>query len=338
MAVIALISAKGSPGVTTTSLAMTLAWPRPVMLVEADPSGGDILAGYLRGQLAMDRGLVQVAVAARQHRIVDDFNAQLLDIAKPKSPVSRVLLSGLADPAQAATVGPTWDLLATHFSRLGHPDSGTDVIVDCGRLATNHPPLHVLAIADSVILVVRATLRSASTAKAAVEATRYGLGEAGQNRLGLIVIDGGEYRSAEVAKALHVPVIATMPWRPSEAAALSDGIGRIAGSSALLRAAREVEPVVHQAIEARQASAPEAAHKHDSSAPPSSTSPFVPQAGAGAAAGAGAGRSGAAAPSTTAGPAGSVTSGSVTSGSVVSGSVTSGSATSGFGIHAGITR
>ena len=50
MAVIALASASGSPGVTTTALGLAMLWPRPVLLVEADPTGGSgLLAGYFRG-------------------------------------------------------------------------------------------------------------------------------------------------------------------------------------------------------------------------------------------------------------------------------------------------
>ncbi len=254
MAVIALISAKGSPGVTTTALAMTLSWPRPVLLVEADPAGGDILAGYVRGQMPMDRGLVQVAVSARHNRIAADFNSALVDLAKPKSPVSRVLLSGLADPAQAATVGPVWDRLAAHFALLGHPDSGTDVIIDCGRLSTTFAPLPLIAAADIVLIVVRATLRSASAAKSAVAAAQVGLGAVGRDRIGLLVIEGGEYRTGELTKALQVPLVTTIPWRPGEAAALSDGIGRIADSSALMRAARGVEGAIRARL-------PQAAHQ-----------------------------------------------------------------------------
>ncbi len=248
MAVIALISAKGSPGVSTTSLAMTLAWPRPVLLVEADPAGGDIMAGYVRGQVPMDRGLVQVALSARHNRLAADFPGQLLDLAKPKSAVSRVLLAGLADPAQAATVAPVWDRLAAHFAHLGHSDTGTDVIIDCGRLSTMFAPLPLIASADIVLLVVRATLRSAATAKPAIAAAHHGLGTAGKDRLALVVIEGGEYRAAELGKALRTPVLAAIPWRPSEAAALSDGVGRLAGSSALVRAVREMEPAIRTKV------------------------------------------------------------------------------------------
>ena len=57
MAVIALTSASGSPGVTTTAVALAFLWPRPVVLVEADPTGGSaILAGYFRGTREYDVG------------------------------------------------------------------------------------------------------------------------------------------------------------------------------------------------------------------------------------------------------------------------------------------
>ena len=50
MALIVLASAWGSPGVTTTALGLTFNWPRPVLLVEADPTGASgVFAGYFRG-------------------------------------------------------------------------------------------------------------------------------------------------------------------------------------------------------------------------------------------------------------------------------------------------
>ena len=61
MALIVLTSASGSPGVTTSAVGLALTWPRPALLVEADPTGGSsVLAGYLRGLTAQvarqDRG------------------------------------------------------------------------------------------------------------------------------------------------------------------------------------------------------------------------------------------------------------------------------------------
>ena len=50
MSLIVLVSPGGSPGVTTTGLALALAWPRKVVLAECDPAGGAVLAGLWRGQ------------------------------------------------------------------------------------------------------------------------------------------------------------------------------------------------------------------------------------------------------------------------------------------------
>lgn len=82
MALIGLTSARGAPGVTTTALGMALHWHRPVLLVEADASGGSaILAGYLRGTVAHDRGLRDVAVALSLGDPLDQaVNAALIEL------------------------------------------------------------------------------------------------------------------------------------------------------------------------------------------------------------------------------------------------------------------
>ena len=41
MALIAVAADKGAPGVTTASVALAAVWPRPVLLAECDPAGGD---------------------------------------------------------------------------------------------------------------------------------------------------------------------------------------------------------------------------------------------------------------------------------------------------------
>ena len=67
MAVIALASAAGSPGVTTSALGLALTWPRPVLLIEADPTGGSaMLAGFFRGTTAHTAGLIDLAWAHRE--------------------------------------------------------------------------------------------------------------------------------------------------------------------------------------------------------------------------------------------------------------------------------
>ena len=39
---IAVAADKGAPGVTTTAVTLAAVWPRPVLLAECDPAGGDI--------------------------------------------------------------------------------------------------------------------------------------------------------------------------------------------------------------------------------------------------------------------------------------------------------
>ena len=68
MTVIALTSAKGSPGVTTIALALAWAWPqvapdRRVLVVDADMAGGDLAPGYLRGAVSSADGVLGLAAA-----------------------------------------------------------------------------------------------------------------------------------------------------------------------------------------------------------------------------------------------------------------------------------
>ena len=65
MTVVALASVKGSPGVTTAATALAAAWPtgRQVLLVEADPFGGDLAPRY---GSTVTGGLASLFAAARR--------------------------------------------------------------------------------------------------------------------------------------------------------------------------------------------------------------------------------------------------------------------------------
>lgn len=257
MAIIAVASAKGSPGVTTTCLALVLTWPRSVLLVEADPAGGDVMAGYVRAELDGDRGLAYLAVAARRDALDVELDAQVIDLTPEKQttgtpPITRLLVPGVTDPVESAAVGPSWPRLADFFVGLGQRSpwlraadrpvrEPLDVIVDCGRLISTYPPLTVMASADLVLLAVRSSLRSASSTAPVVATLRRELAAVGgdPDRVGLVVIEGGEYRTSDLGRALGAPVVATVPWREKEAAALSDGIGKVVDNSPLMRSARK---------------------------------------------------------------------------------------------------
>ncbi len=69
MGVVTFLSAKGSPGVTTTALLAAALWPRPALLLEADPAGGDVAARVPAadgGLLDTSRGLLPLLTAARR--------------------------------------------------------------------------------------------------------------------------------------------------------------------------------------------------------------------------------------------------------------------------------
>ena len=69
MALVALASAKGSPGVTTAATVLAALWPRSVLLAECDPAGSDLVVRMTApggGALTAERGLVSLAAAGRK--------------------------------------------------------------------------------------------------------------------------------------------------------------------------------------------------------------------------------------------------------------------------------
>jgi hypothetical protein len=226
----ALVSAGGSPGVTTSALALTLSWPSQVILAECDPSGGDILAGLFAGHLPATKGIVSLALAAGQSP--DAATAalwhQLIELDDERS---RLLLAGVSDPRQGAGLAPAWPVLATALAGLS-----ADVIADCGRLDAVAPP-YVLNVAAAAVLVLRPSLRQVSRARARVEMLTQIMG--GTDRIALLLVGEGTHSPREIGKALGVGVAGTLPHDRKTAAVLSDGAGNRRGLSArpLIRAA-----------------------------------------------------------------------------------------------------
>jgi hypothetical protein len=251
MAVIALTSAKGSPGVTAAALTLTLTWPGEVVLAECDPAGGSILAGYLAGALPADRGVRELAVAAlRGEDLRQHWWGQLVDLHPPHR--RRLLLPGITDPAQSGTLRPVWDRLAEFFADLERTD-GYDVIIDCGRLATPNPPWPLLLRADVVLLTLRPTLPGMSAAVPTVRALRHQLAEqgAGIGSLALLLTGGGDQRGRTVATELATTVLAELPDDPRTARVLSHG-GTVRTDALLMRAAADAHGRMAALVTARR--------------------------------------------------------------------------------------
>lgn len=155
MALIALAADKGSPGVTTTAVALAAVWPRRSLLAEADPAGGDLVyrsAAAHGGQLNPNIGMLSIAATARRGLAAN----QLWDHVQPLSGGLEVLV-GLGNAEQATGLAGLWPTLGRAFSSLADsPDSPADVIADCGRVSGDTPVTELLPHADLVLLVSRA--------------------------------------------------------------------------------------------------------------------------------------------------------------------------------------
>lgn len=249
MAVIALAGGLGAPGVTTTAMALLMAWPLPeghkVLLAEADPDGGAVLPGALQGTLGSTYGLRNLALAARQGHLAEAFWRQLVDVTDAGSR-DRLVLPGLYDPAHASAMEPVWKPLGSLFA--GIEAHQHDVIVDLGRRGTVGPSAVLAQQADIVVVVARNTLRSLAQAQVRIAALREQLGTSPD--IGLLMVDEGPFSKEEVRKKLEVNVMAVLPWRPKEAAVLSDGAEqpRRFEASPLMRSARSAAVRVQEMV------------------------------------------------------------------------------------------
>lgn len=252
MSLIAVTAAKGAPGVTVTSLALTLGWTRSALLAECDPSGGSVLTGYLGGQLPADRGLAMLAVADYHGRLFDDFPGQLIYLNPDDDGPQRLLLPGVADPAQAATLPAMWDRLGAYLRQLEQSDPPIDVIADCGRIPALHAPLPLIRHADVTLLVVGRTLDSVAAAIPRVELLRREVEQHGAGVVRLVVRGRGEYSAKEIAQRLDVPVLAELPEDTKTATMLSTGSGSPRASATLLRAAHSAAQPLRALIDTRR--------------------------------------------------------------------------------------
>ena len=149
MALIVIAADKGAPGVTTTALALAAVWPRPVLLAECDPSGGDLVYRFPAAQgnsLDPRRGLLTLAVAARRGL----QPGQLWEHTQ-KMAGGLDVLTGVINAEQGAGLATLWGPLGGLFAGM----SGGDVIADCGRLGADGQPYDLLVRASAVLLVTR---------------------------------------------------------------------------------------------------------------------------------------------------------------------------------------
>jgi hypothetical protein len=240
MTILAMTSARGAPGVITTALVLTLAWPRPVLLVEADVSGSSsVKAGHLRGEFGHELSLVNLALAHRNGALtLDTLRGQLIALTDDRG---RLVLPGLATRAQAASLNLSfWDALATLL--CGVTRHGIDVLVDAGRLGMLNGPDPLLRAADLIAVISRTSLDDLVAVRA--NADQLPGTDTPFERRGLVLVGEGQpHHASEAAEATTLPVWATIAWDPMAADKINGrerihtSLARL-GTSRLVRSAR----------------------------------------------------------------------------------------------------
>lgn len=243
---IAGCSDKGSPGVTTTAMALASAWPTPMVVVEADPGGGDLairLRTRDRAALPESPTVLTVAAAARTSPSADLVSRYAHVFTKGVS-----VVPGQLSAEQGAGV-TDWVALGAALCASEVP-----VVVDLGRLHGASGLMAVAAAADVVVVVGRAASGSVIRLRERLNrlAPELSALRGSPPRLFPVLVSTARYGNADVADLEQIltgspsrPFVAGagfVAFDPGSVARLEAGEepeGRLARTS-LLRTAREV--------------------------------------------------------------------------------------------------
>ena len=144
MALVCVTSVRAAPGASTLAVLAAACWPRPVALIEADPSGGALAVRYRLGRTP---GLAGLAAAVRRDAPPDALwaHSQMLpgDLPVVVAPESGEVTSRILRDAAPA--------LAQWCRQL----DGIDVIVDCGRLGVQDVNWPLVQMSDETLIVTR---------------------------------------------------------------------------------------------------------------------------------------------------------------------------------------
>ncbi len=228
MATIVLASAKGSPGVTTTALALATQWPiltgHDSLLFDADEAGGDTAPGILRGAAPPEAGVLPLATAHK----TDPRTA--VTAASVRLDRGVRLIPGIPDANRIGALPISWDVLVSSLSPgaaddpagaspAGSAPPACDVIVDAGRVGASAAGRPWFVQADLILLVLAPTLP-------AVRATERLLASWPGTRTPLraVVVDQpSPYSPRQTAEALRLPLLGAVAYEPTRAAVFSVG-------------------------------------------------------------------------------------------------------------------
>jgi hypothetical protein len=202
VALISVMSAKGAPGATTTSMLLANLWPAPSILVDADPLGGDValrLPGE-HGPLDPGQGLMSLLPAARR-----GLEPQTVVAHAQTALGGQQVLAGLPGPEQAVAAAPLWPSLAQAFARV----PGTDVFADVGQVSSRSTHLAMVEASAALLCVYRPTAWSVIHTRRRLESLGDQVRDR-QTRVGIVcVATPGDSR--DVAAAVQT-ITAGLPW------------------------------------------------------------------------------------------------------------------------------
>ncbi|WP_194891970.1 hypothetical protein [Catenulispora pinisilvae] len=204
---IAVGSWRGSPGATTTALALAEAWPSEAkaFVAECDPRGGTLVTRFLMP------GPRRLAVVAGHARRGGDL--VLLDQHAAAVPSGARVLTGPEDGRQLRAALNALLVPAGVFEQAAN-DPGTALIADVGRIESDVPETKsLLLLADALVLVARpGPEQILSLAGAGEQARRL------HPDTGLLLVGPG-YPAEHVAELLRLPILGQLPLIPTGVAA-----------------------------------------------------------------------------------------------------------------------
>jgi hypothetical protein len=220
--IVAVCSDKGSPGVTTLSTVLALAWPGERVLLEADPSGGD-LSLRMRGPgtqyLTREPTILNLATAVRSGARGDALPANAQDTS-----LGIAVIPGPPVPEAWTPMLQLWSLVAARIQEW----PGT-VIIDLGRLYSGHPGLALAEAADAVVLLTTSTVDGLFHARERAAALERVLSQRPPRpRVGVVVRAGSRNKGAlsdgsQVLRHL-VPVVGGFADDPPGVSSLLAGV------------------------------------------------------------------------------------------------------------------
>lgn len=218
-----MVSAKGSPGVTTAALAVTAAAGDRGLLVELDPSGGSVECWT---GATGEPGLIRVANGLR--RSIDPTTLVAHAVDAPTG--VRSVLAPSSGALAESTIAMTGDRLVPALAALD-----ATVVVDGGRWSRSQSTARRVAGCDVVGVVCAPTVEGVEAARWLIDP----LLAAAAGPVVVVLVGDRPYSPPEVAAVVGVPVIGVLAWDARGVNALvTAGAGRGWSRCGLARSAR----------------------------------------------------------------------------------------------------